>query len=271
MDLAGHHRIVFLSDIHANAHAFEAALETIRSMDVDKVVIMGDLLTYGCEPMWTLELLEATLEKWDTTLISGNHDQLYFNLSHRDLTYINWLPEWIRESVLWTKVEIASERILDLSLPWVEEFSIGDCFVAHANPHGFGNWSYLNTGEELIKAAEVLGKKGAKIGVFGHSHRPGIVTLHDNETMDVMAFECKYTSSEFLALRAIIANPGSIGQPRSQRRYPTFLSLCCEEGGIKLTLHEFSYDIEGHLESISKSPLSFSTKEKLMSFYKESL
>lgn len=269
MNLAGLKRIAFLSDIHANAYAFSAALDLVRKMDVDALVIMGDMLTYGCEPKWTLELLGTALEKWNTTLISGNHDQIYFNLPRRDLNYVNRLPDWIRESALWTKVEMADEKILTLSFPWQEEKVIGDCFVAHANPHGFGNWGYLNTETEVRAAADVLMGKQVKMGVFGHSHRPGIMVLTQDGQLKDLGATHTFSAGGYESIQMIIANPGSVGQPRGRPPYPTFLSLVHDSNmGVKLELHKVDYDYEKHIMGIEKSRISPDTKKILVNFHR---
>lgn len=269
MNLAGHQRIALLSDIHANAHAFSAALERVRALDIDALVIMGDLLTYGCEPKRTLELLNGALAQWEAILIAGNHDQIYFNLPKRDLAYINRLPEWIRESALWTKVQMAGENILALELPWREEVQLGDCYVAHANPHGFGNWGYLNSEADLRNAADVLAHKGVKMGIFGHSHRPGIYTLDRHDQLQREGSRRVYTPQECASIRMIVANPGSIGQPRGRTPHSTFLTVTREgDRNIGMELHKVAYDIGRHIESIEKSGLSADTKEVLKKFHR---
>src|SRR5438128_12261759 len=49
-------KVAVISDIHANRHAFEAALEAIAASDASELWCLGDLVGYGAEPDACVEL-----------------------------------------------------------------------------------------------------------------------------------------------------------------------------------------------------------------------
>ena len=69
-----------LSDLHANATALAASLEQTRALSPDRVIILGDLLTYGMDVRETLDIVES-LAAGGATVILGNHDKLYLDLA----------------------------------------------------------------------------------------------------------------------------------------------------------------------------------------------
>jgi putative phosphoesterase len=63
-------RIAFISDIHGNFTAFQAALADINSQSIDQIVCLGDAITIGPQP---LEVLNA-LRELKCLYVKGNHD-----------------------------------------------------------------------------------------------------------------------------------------------------------------------------------------------------
>lgn len=262
--------IAFLSDIHANAQALSSVVEQLSLLDVKSVVILGDLLTYGCDPVRTLELLHRLSDGWEITLVAGNHDQLYFDFPKSDKNYINRLPNWVAESVHWTKGEISQSMFAELSLKWVTSLQINNWFASHANPKGFGNWDYLEDEEELLEASNMLRLRGAEVGIFGHSHRPKIIAVSDDGGINYIDDNCIYLPPQSERGDIVIVNVGSVGQPRYKQGRSTFLIMReAVKGGCQLTLYGVEYDLSSHLNSIKKSTLSDETKKVLVSFYGE--
>jgi len=88
-------RVAVLGDIHANINALRAALKIVDGGGYDRLVMLGDLLTYGVDVVETLELVGERLVGGHTTLLRGNHDALYRDLLLGKYDYINQMPEWI--------------------------------------------------------------------------------------------------------------------------------------------------------------------------------
>lgn len=234
-----------LSDLHANAHALEAALERIPRED--PIVVLGDLFTYGCEPA----RLAALVRERARAVVRGNHDELYLELWRGDRSYYEGLPDWLRESADWTL-----ERIEPAWLEGEERIVLGDVLLAHANPYAFKDWTYLNTRAQHRAAMDALEQR---IGVFGHTHRAKLYA--DDDTFVEGPIDARILD------RRTILNTGSLGQPRDQARSSTMLSLRRTAQGIEAQHHVVRYDVRAHLETIAREKFSEATKARLAGFF----
>ncbi len=48
-------RLGLLADIHANREALEACLERLSRERIDRLVILGDIVGYGADPVFAVE------------------------------------------------------------------------------------------------------------------------------------------------------------------------------------------------------------------------
>ncbi len=260
-------RLVVLADIHANATALKAALKIADNKGYDRIVFLGDLLTYGVDIEETLELVYDRLMRQAAILIRGNHDALYQDLLNSGNSYYNLLPTWIRESVDWTMCRIPLD--LWFKLEFKNEFVVQKTLLSHANPYGYPNWQYLNTNVECANAVEELRAHGLDVGVFGHTHR-------------AKWFRSNYANSGFilnqsgtLDCRAThILNAGSVGQSREIKS--TLSSLIWInipddfEGDPDFEIEYFSWDVGRHVERLKISNMSRSTLIQLGAFFEGS-
>ncbi|WP_205479943.1 metallophosphoesterase family protein [Sphingomonas arenae] len=232
-------KLAFLSDVHSAAAPFSAALKAARQEGFDQLIILGDLLTYGPEPERSVDLARDAVERDRATLIMGNHDALYLEPDGYDRP----LPDWIRESVEWTRSRVAPEAMA--ALPWQQQRQVGDLLIAHANPFGGGDWSYLRTNEDLAKASQALVAAGFHAGVFGHVHRFA-------ERQD----------------HAAVYTVGSLGQPRSGRDLrPQWAMGELKPGRFRLEPRPFHHDWSEHCAALRNTGMSASTVDQLCRFF----
>lgn len=254
-------RLWLVSDVHANWLALRAWFSEVATDDA--VIFMGDLLTYGCHPNQTLELVERCLSTHTSALLVGNHDVLYRDLLEGDTRYYDKLPAWIRESVDWTLERIDARWFSD-GLPWVEEAALGKLLVAHANPYGHRDWSYLDGVADYQRAARVLAGRGFQLGVFGHVHRPRLLAQSVQgehwDTALIAGFEVHDAMTA-------VWNVGSIGQQRAQHCSASVGVLRQRGSSFELRHDAISYDWGEHVESINNAGLSATTTERLISFH----
>lgn len=235
-------KLAVLSDIHSAAGAYAAALAEARSEGFDMLVLLGDLLTYGPFPEQTVEITANAMARHETVLIEGNHDQIY--LERSDGGERPHASGWIGESIDWTSTKADLEEFARLE--WRHEFILDGLLLAHANPYGFGDWSYLRTPDELRLAAECLASRGLTHGIFGHSHR----------------------HARLKSGQATATTIGSVGQPRSgSDKCPQWAMVTLGSGVIDVALHRFDFDWRAHCEAIRSTSLSDSTKERLCEFF----
>ena len=261
-------RIAVLSDIHANYHALESALQIIDRKGCDKMVFLGDILTYGVEVERVVESVSERVFMNSALLIKGNHDEFYLDLLQGSKQInLDRYPDWIRESIEFTygKLPLAVWEQLDFADYYVTE----GVYFSHANPFPEGNWTYLSTPKVLEEAAMVLQDGGYTTGVFGHTHRP----LHF--VFEGRSHVVRGDSAVKKIKKAIqIFNSGSVGQPRTERpRQSTLLWLDVDPGSVgssgevQFNHEAIAYDVGAHLESVRNSALSGQTKEKILSFF----
>jgi predicted phosphodiesterase len=259
-------KIAVVSDIHGNAGAYREALKLARKRGAESLIILGDLLTYGCQPADVLTLTEEAIAFDGAILIKGNHDQLYVDCLRGNDRYYSRLQPWIRETVDWT-IERLSLSGFAIDLPWREQHKIGDILFAHANPFGYGDWSYLDLRNDLRRAGTALCKFNRKIGVFGHTHRRKIARFYKDGRVHINGDSVTLSKYEVTRLEVVIANPGAIGQPRNGDRCSTMLFLESHESGFVLESVKIQYDRVQHTDAIRASEMSWPTKGKLLSFF----
>lgn len=236
-------RVAVLSDLHSNARALRAALDRIHALGVDRVVVNGDLLTYGLDHRETLDLVDDELAR-GAVLTLGNHDQMYLDLADGNRAYADALPGWLRETAAETFAAIDPARLR--ALPWQHEVAIGPVLIAHANPFAPRDWTYLNTPGEVARAEATLLERGHRLGVFGHTHRARVQRG-----------------------KATVCNAGSIGQPRNAERASTFLLVTIpdDDGPIGASVEPVSYDVDAHVRALRASRLSEATRTRLCAFF----
>jgi predicted phosphodiesterase len=258
-------RIAVISDLHANASAVRAALTHAHNHGFDDLMIMGDLLTYGCDPLEVLDLVREATGTHGARLIRGNHDQLYFDLMAGNTNYFDKLPPWLRESIEWTQSAIAGIDMKSM-FAWQEDDVIGDIYFAHANPFGPGNWTYLNAQADWDNAHDRLRAQGHAIGVFGHTHRAKIVEYAPRGELYELGTQTRLTRTIARPAHAVV-DPGSVGQPRSDARACSMMFIQMNAENTVIELHRLDYDVLAQRSRIRASRMSDNTKDKLLSYF----
>jgi predicted phosphodiesterase len=237
-------KLAILSDIHAAADAFEAALRAAREEGFDKLLILGDLLTYGPSPERTLDLTADAVSTDGAVLVIGNHDEFYRSPDAISLYYPAGLPDWIQESIDWTSSRMTRDPLS--SFQWQDEWAEGELLMAHANPFGPGDWTYLRNDSDFSRAAAVLSERGYRYGLFGHIHR----------------FVCRRFREDW------VATIGSIGQPRDREAPLPQWAVARYDGRCwEVEQRHVEFDWEPHLAAIQATNMSSSTKQRLSAFF----
>lgn len=254
---------VVLSDLHANARALRRAIAMAEAGPMDRVIVLGDLLTYGPDVDETLDLLEGLAMRVPTDFIQGNHDDIYLDLLGGKTAYLDSLPAWLRESADWTaaRLDLASFRS---RFAWKKEIQEGDWLFAHASP--FGDHRYINTDAEFEGAARKLEERGVALGVFGHTHRATIRVFNTLSAEPGRREAPKFSWFPAPGDRVVV-NPGSIGQPRSTPPATSFLRLARSADRVEIEIVPVDYNVAEHVAAVRALPLSEATRDKLASFF----
>ncbi len=254
--------VVVIGDVHGNARALRSALAVARSGPLDRLVFLGDLLTYGHDVRGVLELVGEAQQALGAELIVGNHDQMYFDLARGERDYFERLPPWIRDSVELT-LQALDMEVFEKRLAWCGSVTVAGIHIAHADPFDDGKWSYIASESDHQRAARALAETGFRAGVFGHTHR---TRWYVGDPAGAVTDAALATPLVVPAGTVLVANAGAIGQPRDQRGIAAILRL--EVGDeIRGIFERVDYDVEEHVEGIRNSGLPTSTIERLCAFF----
>ena len=254
-------KIAVISDIHANADALIVALKSIEKKNVDLVICLGDILTYGCQPLEVIDILTEYKKDNAIIFVKGNHDQFYFDLQAGENRSSYSLAKLVEESINWTMKKI-HPLVLENAFMWRESYCVGNTFFSHANPFEYGNWSYLEDSVDLSSAFQSLNKKQFFSGVFGHSHRQLFVGKEKNNMFETGNYFCSDNTMEQL-----IINTGSIGQPRGKGAGYIILEMR-DKILYKADFQKITINFDNSIDLIAQANFSKETTDKLTNYLK---
>lgn len=169
--------IAIISDIHGYSLAFDRVLEDIDRHGVEHIIIAGDLVESGPDPMGVL----ARIEERNLLAVQGNTD---YDIAKRN-----------RDSKLaaWTEKQVgAAGRKYLLNLPFEHRVTPPgadspwqDLLVVHANPYDFSSAIHPDANQDELDM--LIGKTRAGVLAFGHIHISYIRELPSMTLVDVSA------------------------------------------------------------------------------------
>lgn len=181
-------QIAAIYDIHGNLPALEAVVNDIKKMNIDRLVVGGDVIA-GPMPIPVLQLLQNL--KLPTDFVLGNAEAEYLRCV--DNKPINGLSTRANDEAKWLSsiLPIQSEEFIRTwhNILSIEHPTLGDILFCHATPRSNIEVFTTRTPEQRIKPAfEGISEK---IVICGHTH---------------MQFSRKHGSIN-------IVNAGSVGMP----------------------------------------------------------
>jgi diadenosine tetraphosphatase ApaH/serine/threonine PP2A family protein phosphatase len=194
-------RIALLTDVHANREALEACLAHSRLLKADRLVLLGDYVGYGADPVAVVESIMGLVEQGAVALL-GNHDAA---VEGRD----DDMNSLAREAIAWTRTQLGEgHRAFLSSLPLTHED--GEVLYVHANGYAPRNWGYISG---PIEAARELMRTRFRLTFCGHVHVP--MLYHMSTTGKVGAFApTAGIDIPLLPRWAWLGVIGAVGQPR---------------------------------------------------------
>lgn len=169
-------RVAVLSDIHGNVTALEAVRKAVNREKPDAVLVAGDLVLHGHDPIATLALLRD-MERDGAIIVQGNTD-----IAVADFDYAAAFP-WMQDGVsdaIQAAAEWAHDALDDEGLAWIRRLPaerrlrIDETMLlaTHGSPGsqtaGFDR--DLDAGVTL----ERLSRTDARIICCGHTHLPEV-------------------------------------------------------------------------------------------------
>jgi diadenosine tetraphosphatase ApaH/serine/threonine PP2A family protein phosphatase len=227
-------RIAVVSDIHANLVALDAVLAALGT--VDAIWQLGDVVGYGPEP----DGVVARLRERKAVGVRGNHDAAA--VGGLEIDYFN---HDARRAMEWTRTAIGqSTRDWLAALP--ERMTEGDFSLVHGSPRD-PTWEYITTAPVARLNLALL---EVPFGLHGHTHLPSVFRDEDG-LIEMLSPSDRSTLS--LDDRRILANPGSVGQPRDGD--PRASALVIDLERLVLTWHRVPYDIAATQQAMRKLKL----------------
>jgi predicted phosphodiesterase len=234
-------KVAIISDLHSNREALEAVFDHIRSTGVETLYCLGDVVGYGPEPEFCVDLVRGHAK----LCLMGNHDEALF----RDASDFN--PH-ARGAIEYTRARMrpkwfsSSER--KMRWKWLRELPLthreGRFLFVHGSPRDPVREYVLSTDGFLNpdKLRSVFDSFEG-IAVAGHTHHPG---LHD-ESLRFHGLEGRETLTLPLdpAAKSFI-NVGSTGQPRDGDPRACYAIL----EDHQVTWHRVAYDLRATMQKI---------------------
>lgn len=226
-------KIVFISDIHGNLEALQAALASIEQQAPKKIICLGDLVGYGASPVECLELVRTRADR----VLLGNHDAGV--IGQEDVAYFN---DFARASVIWTQTVLTLEQKQYLSsLPM--EIKTDGLHLVHASPKNPAEWNYIFSHYDVRDQFECI---EGKICFVGHSHVPGVYHEFGASTQNESLTTLGQSGRR-------IVNVGSVGQPRD--RDPRLCYVLYDSDTEEIQFIREEYDLDAAAGKIRRAGL----------------
>ena len=224
------------SDIHSNATAFKAVLESMRDNGVERKVCLGDIVGYGVD---TDECVDLVRENMDFCLI-GNHD----SVAVKNESSEGFNP-YAKQAIEWTQKHLSKDSVAYIrSLPYIHEEN-DICFV-HASPLSPADWVYVTDLEDALNAFDHFSERYCFVG---HTHSPVIIASRPLAIPKILdEYEYVIANTERL-----LVNVGSVGQPRDRDPRACWCLLDTETKCVRLIRVE--YDIRETQSRMKKQGL----------------
>ncbi len=217
-------RIAVVSDIHANLHALEAVLAEIGASGVDELWCLGDVVGYGPRPNECC----ALVREHAAVALCGNHD-----LAALGALDVAEFTGDAAAAARWTGATLAPDAREWLSrlAPAARREGVE---LYHGSPRD-PVWEYVLS--EPVALASLL-ETTAQLVLVGHSH-VALAISFDGESL-AGGVAPAGTETAFAETR-VLANPGSVGQPRDGDPRAAWLEL--DTDARRGVFHRVAYDV----------------------------
>jgi putative phosphoesterase len=173
-------RIAALSDVHGNIVALEAVLTDVAREKPDRIVVAGDLVLNGPEPVAVADLLR-NLAAEGAAVIAGNTDVAVadFDFAAAFPWMTDGVPDAIVDAAEWAHEALGEERVDWLrGLPAERRMRAEDdtlVLVCHASPGS--QTAGLDQNLDPSVTIERVAPTDARVIVCGHTHMPEVREL----------------------------------------------------------------------------------------------
>lgn len=172
-------RVAVLSDVHGNAAALDAVRKAIVREKPDAVLVAGDLVMNGPEPVAAVAGIRE-LEAAGALVVQGNTDVAVadFDYTAAFPWYADGVPDHIRAAAEWAHETLDADGLEYLRrLPaerrlWVDDVMI---LLCHASPGS--QTAGLDEDLDAAVTLDRISRTDAQVIACGHTHLPAIRDL----------------------------------------------------------------------------------------------
>jgi putative phosphoesterase len=223
--------IAFLSDIHANLPALEAAVADAKARGAKQIVSAGDLTGYGPFPSEVCRFLRSRR----IPAILGNYDRKVIDVAKQGPSAAAGMKEKKRKILLWTVAHLDDQSLRYLAgLP--ERLTLRldgrNFFVFHGSPVSMEDAIYPSITRRGLEAK--LGDARPDVLVCGHTHIPFVKRIGGT----------------------LIVNCGSAGHPVDGDPRPAYALVRTERvAAPRGRIVRFEYDRNWTMATLEKTSL----------------
>ena len=241
-------KYALLSDIHSNLHALDACLAHAQAQDVERILILGDLVSYGAFPAEVVARCQA-LQQEGAIVLRGNHEELIqtynINTTHPNPSLGSQTAEWTHDQLS------PAQRFWLEILPLTAH--VDHMWLVHASADAPERWRYVDDERTASLSLDAACAHPDVRYVFGgHVHHQSL--YYRGTGRQLMAF--KPTSGVPIPTpkhRQWIATIGSVGQPRDGN--PRAMYAVFDNTAAKLTFHRVAYDHRAAARAVREAGL----------------
>jgi len=237
-----------LADIHANREALSSVL-SVLSREVDRYIVLGDVVGYGAEPNECVELVSSL----NAVCVRGNHEAGILTGE------ISLFSEEARASLEWTQ-KVLDERWRRFLSQWPETAEVEGVFLFHGAPWD-PLYAYLCDRRAAARAFSLLAHSA---GLHGHTHFPQGFR-QQGEAGKVEIVPAEFNGSMTVRLDQgyrYLLNAGSVGQPRDG--LPEACAALLDTSERTFTVRRVPYDTESVAAKIRKVGLPGALAARLL-------
>lgn len=212
-------KIAVLADIHANLVALETVLADIDTWAPDAVMVAGDVINRGPQPVECLERVLERINRDGWKVLRGNHEDFVLTERNPPPDRAAWENEVFRHST-WTSERLGALASAieawpdqaEVEAPDGQEVRSVHASMVH-NRHGL----YEHMSDEDLLAS--IHPSPAVLAV-GHTHVPFVRWLNGT----------------------LVVNVGAVGLPFDRDPRASYARLVHEEGGWQASIVRLDYD-----------------------------
>ncbi len=241
-------RLAVLTDIHGNKQALSAVLADARARGASDFAFLGDIVGYGPDPVWCVEVARELVEAGATCLM-GNHDAAAAGRPEA-------MNKVAQAAIYWTRSQLTSAQIAWLgALPL--QARLDEVLLTHASANDPQDWNYITSD---TRAAPSFRASDARVILCGHTHVPLLVSRDRAGMVQPHGFRIGQ-AVPLLRSRRWLAVLGSVGQPRDGSAQAGYALWDSE--AASLTFLRVAYDVGATMAAIRAAGLPESLAERL--------